>query len=136
MHVPVGNEYLIGVFSSCRAGRLASGQSMEPISVLVYKIFRGTPQHSEWMVSCLQGAWPGIVGEKLAQVCQPAAFEDSRLVIEILDRDWDQAIRSTEKELLVKIRQTTGDEVRRLSFASCGTHPQPTPGGPRGVLPQ
>jgi hypothetical protein len=90
---------------------------MEAVAALIYKIFRGTPQHPEWMVACLQGAWPGLVGERLAAVCRPIAFSDGRLKIEILDDDWAQALRSIEKQLLEKIGTATGGEVSRISFS-------------------
>ncbi len=89
---------------------------MEPISSILFKIYRGTPQHSDWMVACLQGAWPALVGERLAHVCRPAAFSKSSLVIEILDADWEGALRSMKKELLEKLRLATADEVLQLSF--------------------
>ena len=76
---------------------------MEPISSVLFKIYRGTPQHADWMVACLQGAWPALVGERLASVCRPAAFNKATLVIEVLDADWDGALRSTRKELLEKL---------------------------------
>ena len=89
---------------------------MEPISSLLFKIYRGTPQHPDWMVTCLQGAWPALVGERLAQVCRPSAFDKSTLVIAIMDPDWEGALRSAQEELVEKLRLITGDEVRHLSF--------------------
>jgi hypothetical protein len=91
---------------------------MEPIGTLLFKIYRGTPQHADWMVACMQGAWPALVGEKLAQVCRPCAFSKSTLTIEIMDPDWEGALRSTKTELLEKLRLVTEDEVRHLSFKS------------------
>ena len=89
---------------------------MEPIAALLFKIYRGTPQHPDWMVACMQGAWPAFVGERLARVCRPSAFNKSTLVIEIMDPEWEDALRSMQDELLEKIRLATGDEVLRLSF--------------------
>jgi hypothetical protein len=95
---------------------------MERISSVLFKIYRGTPQHAEWMVACLQGAWPALVGERLAQVCRPVAFSKSTLVIEILDRDWESALKSTKRELLDKVRRATENEVLEISFR-CKTVP-------------
>ncbi len=89
---------------------------MEPISTVLFRIYRGTPQHSEWMIACLEGAWTRLVGETLARVCRPLEFHKSNLVIEILDRDWEGALKSTRRELLEKLRRATGDEVQHLSF--------------------
>lgn len=91
---------------------------MDPIGTLLFKIYKGTPQHADWMVACLQGAWSGLVGERLAQVCRPCAFSNSNLVIEILDSDWEGALRGTEVELLEKLRLATEGEVRHLTFKS------------------
>jgi predicted nucleic acid-binding Zn ribbon protein len=90
---------------------------METVAALLYRIFRGTPQHSDWMVACLQGAWPGLVGARLAAVCRPAAFADGKLKVEILDSDWAGALCSMEKELLDKLQTATGGEVTRVSFS-------------------
>jgi len=89
---------------------------MEPIATLLFKIYKGTPQHADWMVACLQGAWPSLVGERLAQVCRPCAFSQSMLMIEITDPDWEGALRATEPELREKLRRATDDEVSHLSF--------------------
>ena len=89
---------------------------MEPISSVLFKIYRGTPQHAEWMVACLQGAWPALVGERLAQVCRPVAFSKFKLTIEILDRDWEGALKSTKTQLLDKVRRATDNEVLEISL--------------------
>jgi hypothetical protein len=101
---------------AARKGGEASRELMEPISTILFKIYRGTPQHSDWMVACLQGVWPSLLGERLAQVCRPASFSGSTLVIEVLDSDWAGALRSTRKQLLEKLRNATADEVLRLEF--------------------
>ncbi len=93
------------------------GRDMEPVATLIYGIFRGTQQHSDWVVACLQGAWPGLVGERLASVCRPSAFLEGKLKIEILDEDWAQALRSMERQLLEKLQAATGNEVVRLTFS-------------------
>jgi len=89
---------------------------METVATLVFKIYRGTPQHADWVVACLQGAWPRLVGETLARVCSPSSIAGSRLTIEILDADWAQAIRSMREELTDKLRTATDREVQHLSF--------------------
>jgi hypothetical protein len=89
---------------------------MEPISPILFSLFRGSPRHAEWVVACLQGAWPGLLGPKLAAVCRPCLYENRRLVIEVLDRAWEDPLRACEPELLAKIRTATSDEVRTLAF--------------------
>jgi len=79
-------------------------------------LYRGMPNHGEWMVACLQGAWPKLVGERLAKVCRPVALENSMLEIQIDDRDWEDALRSIQPMLLKKLQTVTSGEVTALSF--------------------
>jgi hypothetical protein len=89
---------------------------MKPISTLLFNIYRGTPQHPEWVVACLQGMWPTLLGEGLDRVCRPVAFADGRLRVEILDPGWEEAIRSSAEEIAQRVRAATGDEVRQISY--------------------
>jgi hypothetical protein len=79
-------------------------------------LYRGTTSHGEWIVACLEGAWPKLVGDRLAEVCRPVAFQNSELEIEIRDRDWEDAVRSIQPELLKKLRTATSGEVAALSL--------------------
>ncbi len=87
---------------------------MEPISNILFGLFRGTPRHAEWMIACLEGAWRNLVGDRIAAVCRPVRFEDSRLTVEILDPAWDKPLRAMMPELLLRIRSGTGGEVQDL----------------------
>ncbi len=89
---------------------------MESISNTIYSLFRDTPYHHEWVVSCLDGAWPGILGDRIAGTCKPVALRDSELVVEVLDIAWFQVLRDMAPELLQRIRNATGGEVRQLKF--------------------
>jgi predicted nucleic acid-binding Zn ribbon protein len=89
---------------------------MEPLSGILFGLFRGSPQHGDWVVACLEGAWPALVSERIALVCRPARFEASKLTIEITDAAWDEPLRQMAPELLQRIRQGTADEVRELRF--------------------
>ncbi len=90
---------------------------MEPLSNVLFGIFRGTPRHAEWVLACLEGAWPNLVGERIAGVCRPAQFEGSRLTVEVLDPAWATTLRDMGPELLQRIRKGTGDEVREVHFS-------------------
>jgi len=68
------------------------------------------------VVACLEGAWPLLLGDKLAPACRPRSFADSRLVVEIVDPVWADALRSLEGEILAKIGRATAGEVRSLTF--------------------
>lgn len=89
---------------------------MEHISTVMFSLFRGTPGHGEWVVNCLQGAWPAIVGQGIARACRPAAFGGSTLTIAVEDAAWESALASMKDVLLDKIRRATGGEVREISF--------------------
>ncbi len=79
-------------------------------------LYRGTPNHGEWIVVCLEGAWPKLVGDRLAEICRPVAFHNSELEVEILDPDWEDAVRSIQPELLKKLRTATAGKVAVLSL--------------------
>ena len=89
---------------------------LDSISSVLFSLYRGTPQQSEWMVACLEGAWPGLVGERVAKVCRPLALDEARLIVQITDPDWERAIKAMQAELLEKVRARTGGAVRRISF--------------------
>jgi len=96
---------------------------MEEISGILFGLYRGTPRHSEWVAACLEGMWPGLLGERLARVCRPSALKNSRLTIMILDRDWEGALRSLKPELLRRIGKATGNEIRDIAFVIGSTMP-------------
>jgi hypothetical protein len=56
---------------------------MEPISSILFTLFRNRPGRSDWIVACLEGAWQGLVGASLSRVCRPCRFRDFALVIEV-----------------------------------------------------
>jgi hypothetical protein len=89
---------------------------MEPVSSILFSLYRGTQQHGEWIVACLEGAWPGIVGERLAEVCRPLAFKDSNLVVEITDMSWEKAVKSVKRDMAEKLRAATSGEVQSISL--------------------
>jgi len=89
---------------------------LEPLFRVLYSLYKGQPNHGQWVVACLEGSWPRIVGERLAAVCRPASFENSELRIEILDREWDAAVREVKPALLEKLRTETANEVKNISF--------------------
>jgi hypothetical protein len=89
---------------------------MQPISRVLYSLYRGSPRHGSWVIACLEGAWPALVGETLTRVCRPCRFSGSTLVVEILDAAWEESIRSCQEMLLGKLREATGDEVRQIAF--------------------
>ena len=88
---------------------------MEQLFGVLLSLYRGTPKHGEWVVACLQGAWPRLIGDKLASVCHPSRYEDSELLIEIEDPDWEEAVRSVKPLLLEKLRAATAGEVKTIS---------------------
>jgi hypothetical protein len=83
-------------------------------------LYRGMPNKSEWVVACLEGAWPKILGDRLAAVCRPVAFHGEELVIEICDHDWEDAIKNIQPALLEKLRAVTSGEVASLSLRKAG----------------
>lgn len=91
---------------------------MEPIFGVLFSLHRGTPQYGEWVVACLEGAWPSLVGGPLATACRPIRFQGSELAIEVLDRDWAEAVKSLKPELLEKLQAATACEVKTIKVVS------------------
>ncbi len=91
---------------------------MEPVSKVLYTLYRGKPIHGRWIVACLEGAWPGLLGGRIAQACRPLSWEDYRLVVEVVDPVWTESLESIQEDMLERIRTATNDEVRRLTFVN------------------
>jgi hypothetical protein len=89
---------------------------MEPVSSVIYSLFRGTSRHAEWVVACLEGAWPGLLGERLAAMCRPVNLEGTRLEICVLDPAWVEPLRECSGDLLERIQQATRSEVRSIKL--------------------
>ena len=91
---------------------------MENVFGVLFSVCREMPNRGEWVVNCLQGAWPRLVGDRLAAVCRPVSFDGSTLVIDAVDNQWGEAVRSVGPALLEKLRSATSGEVNRLSVVS------------------
>ena len=89
---------------------------MEPLSRVLYSLYRNQPEHGSWVVACLEGAWAGILGEKLSKVCRPVAWDNHRLIIEIQDQEWLESLQGMKGDVLARIREATNNEVREISF--------------------
>jgi hypothetical protein len=87
---------------------------LEKLFGVLFSVSRGTPRHGEWVVACLQGAWPKLIGERLATVCAPASFDGSTLVIDVKDPQWEEAVRSVRPALLDKLRTATAGAVNKI----------------------
>ncbi len=83
----------------------------------MFSLFKGQANHEKWVLACLEGAWPKLLGEKLAAVCRPVHFQDASLQIEILDGAWEQAMKGVKGAVLEKLQAATAGEVRTISFS-------------------
>ena len=90
---------------------------MEPVFGMLFSLFKEKPNHGQWVIACLEGAWPKLLGDRLAAVCRPVRFENADLLIEILDREWDQAVKSVKPALLEKLQAATANEVKTITFS-------------------
>jgi hypothetical protein len=91
---------------------------LEKLFGVLFSVYRGTPAHGEFVLTCLQGAWPKLLGDKLASVCRPTSFEGSTLFIEVLDPEWEGPVNSVKTALLDKLRSATAGEITRLVVGS------------------
>jgi hypothetical protein len=87
---------------------------LEKVFGVLFSVWRGAPNQGEWVIACLRGAWPKILGERLAAVSAPVSFDGSILVIEIKDPQWEEAFRSVRPTLLEKLRCATAGEIKRI----------------------
>lgn len=88
---------------------------MEQIFAILLSLHRGTSDNSDWVIGCLAGAWPKLLGDRLAAVCRPAAFRKPELVIELTDKTWEEAVTSIKPELLEKLRVVTSGLIQSIS---------------------
>jgi hypothetical protein len=91
---------------------------LEKLFGVLFSIGRGTPKQGEWVTACLQGAWPKLIGDKLAAVCAPASFEGSTLVVEVNDRQWEEIVGSVKPALLEKLQSATAGAVKHIRVVS------------------
>ena len=90
---------------------------MNQLFGILLGMYRGTPRHNNWVLVCLKGAWKELVGERLASVCRPVRLIDTELIVEILDQDWEEALRGIEPNLQQKLESATTGIVTKLSFS-------------------
>ena len=88
---------------------------MEQLFGVLCSLHRETPKHGEWVVACLEGAWPKLLGEKLAEVCRPIRFEEPELVVEIFDNNLKEALQNVKPELLKRLHAATAGAVKTLT---------------------
>jgi hypothetical protein len=91
---------------------------VESLSRVLFSLYRGTPRHGEWVVACLDGAWSGLLGARLAAACRPVRFVGSELTIEAADIHWAEAVKSVKPELIEKLRTATADVVKAVVVVS------------------
>jgi hypothetical protein len=81
---------------------------------VIFSLYKENSANDEWIVSCLEGAWPKLLGGKLSQVCRPAFYKNSELVIDVIESGWDEAVKSVQLELEKKLAAATAGHVRKI----------------------
>jgi predicted nucleic acid-binding Zn ribbon protein len=89
---------------------------MEALAEILFSLYQDTPNHNEWVIACLQGAWSGLLGDKISHACRPHRLRHHELSIEVLDPAWMPALSDMKLQLLQRLRVASGGTVRRLSF--------------------
>jgi hypothetical protein len=89
---------------------------VESLSGVIFHMFRGSERHGPWIVACLEGAWPRLVGARIAEVCAPVAWERGRLFVEVRDVAWSDTLAAVKGDLLERIRAGTDGEVSELEL--------------------
>jgi hypothetical protein len=83
---------------------------------VVLSLFNEKPENREWVVACLEGAWPTLVGERLAAVCKPVSFNGAELVVKMRDHAWEDAIADMKPALLKKLQTATQGKISAISL--------------------
>lgn len=96
---------------------LIRSSNLQKLFGILFSLNRDRPEHDKWVLTCLEGAWAKLLGDKLSAVCRPAAVQGSELVVEILDRNWEEALQSVKPEMQEKLRIATAGEIKRISFS-------------------
>jgi hypothetical protein len=97
---------------------LSRSNNLDQLFGVLLSLQRGTPRYSDWVIACLSGAWSRLLGDRLAAACRPARFDGSKLIVEILDGNWTEAIQAIKPELTEKLRTITAGEVKSVSVVS------------------
>ena len=90
---------------------------MESLGSVVFSLFRGSPRHGEWVVSCLAGAWPVLVGQQISAACEPRSLEKSILTVQVIVPEWKEALEGLKEEIAAKLRTATGGVVEGVVFS-------------------
>jgi predicted nucleic acid-binding Zn ribbon protein len=67
----------------------------------------------ELSVGGVVGRWREVVGDQVAEHCQPETFEDGLLVVRTDSTTWATQVRLLIPQLLVRLGQEVGDDVVR-----------------------
>jgi len=89
---------------------------MEPISSALYQIYRDTPFRDEWLTACLEGAWRGLMGDKIADFSRPLAVRDAELIVEVSEASWCAVLTDMRAELLRRVRTASQSEIQKMTF--------------------
>ena len=89
---------------------------MEALAQILLSLYRDTPNHDEWVIACLQGAWSEALGDKISHACRPQGLRHHELLIEVMDPAWMPALSDMKPQLLQRLRVASGGAVQRLSF--------------------
>ncbi len=104
------------LYLRCRRSHFRSS-NLESLFGILFALHKNTPEHGKWVLACLEGAWPKLLGDTLAGVCRPAEFKDSVLFIEVVDKDWEDTLSSMKSELQGKLRTATAGEIKKVHIS-------------------
>jgi hypothetical protein len=102
-----------------------------PVTVsLARRLFGAVPART---LALVRAAWPHAVGPELASRTEVVTLEGSTLRIRVPDARWRKELHRMQREILARLRVTTGELApRRLGFVegpvAPGSTPSPRPG--------
>jgi len=92
---------------------------MEPLSRVLFSLYQDEPHYGDWVIACLEQAWPGLVGPEMAGFSRPVSFCRQVLTVEVPDPVWRSAVAGLENDILRKLRSETGLDIRKIRVSEC-----------------
>ena len=112
---------------------------MKPLAGLLPDLFRQYAAQGPGPEQVAAALWNEIVGEHLARRTRPVKISRSTLVVLVPSRTWKRQLSSLRSEMVRRLNQVLGIEVKRVEFRIDSTveqaPPEPAPAPPRPKRP-
>jgi len=94
------------------------------------EVFAGKQWGMQWRLFRLSREWPGVVGDKVAQLTFPAFFRQGTLWVFVQDSAWMHHLQYVKADLLARINRHLEEQAVTDIRWRLDAHPLPQPGPP------